>query len=74
MFESRSSPGERVAMETPLPCSPSFESVSDSKKRQEATEQKVCGGERGGGGEKEEKLSVKQQQEGALAADRRFME
>lgn len=71
MFESRSGPGERVAMETPLPCSPSFESVSDSKKRQEATEQKVCGG---GGGEKEEKLSAKQKQEGALAADHKFVE
>lgn len=44
-------------METRLPCSPSFESVSDSKKRQEATEEKVCGG--GEEEEKEEKVECK---------------
>lgn len=52
MFESRGGPGVGVAVETPLPCSPSFESVSDSKKRQEATEENVCGG--GGAGRKKE--------------------
>lgn len=62
MFESRSGPGESVAMETPLPCSPSFESVSDSKKRQEATEEKVCGG-----GEKEEKVECKAKTGGSVS-------
>lgn len=56
MFKIRSGPGESVAMETPLPRSASFESVSDSEKRtgQEVTHEKVCGG--GEGGEKQEKV------------------
>lgn len=66
MFQSRSSPRESVAMEMPLPCSPSFESVSDSKTRQEATEKKVCGG---GPGEKEEKVECKAKSGGSWRYD-----
>lgn len=62
MFESKSCYGECVAMEMPLPCSPSFESESGSKKRQEATEEKICGG-----GEKEEKVECKAKTGGCVS-------
>lgn len=52
MLESKTCSGECVVIETPLPCSPSFESESGGKKRETDKRQEMCGG----GAEKEKKV------------------
>lgn len=52
MLESKTCSGQCVVIETPLPCSPSFESESGGKKRETEKRQEMCGGE----AEKEKKV------------------